>query len=490
MADDEYFGSNAAEHEIARLNRVARQLLWNTPQNRKIQLTIPPTVYPPREDTDVLAKVILNIPNPSGKRLLEIGCGSGAISLFAAQLGFTVTACDINPYAVASSRDSSRQNNIEIEVREGGPGPESDGEIRQWAGEEPHDVIVWNLPYLVPENDSEHLGPLEEAALLDTDEKGLVARLLHQLNTSTVLADGGVVYLLVSENEKGRTARSTCLRNGFAVRKVAEHQFEDEEQLVVLGIWRPYHSNLKLFESEIDSTNSTLLASEHIEGDFLQAGRQLAGHGRRGRTWSHEDIAFAGSWVIHDRSELPNPGLIQLQAGLALYEAIYALVESTQNIVLKWPNDVLLKKDNELRKVGGVLVESVSRGKTSRIILGIGCNIHSSEVQKEGYSLGALHELNEQISLDDFQVVIQASVASWFEQKQGLEQPTNKSILSLYESKFSEAINALGSSIYRNKVMTFSTVNIDGRIALKDGEKKIHIIEDGEHIEWSNYSLN
>ena len=490
MDDDEFFGSNDAEQEISRLNRVAKHLIWTTPQNRKIDLIIPPTVYPPREDTDLLAKTISSIPNPSGKRLLEIGCGSGAISLFAAQLGFSVTACDINPYAVASSRDSAQQNNIEIDVREGGPGPESDGRVRQWSGDFPHDVIVWNLPYLIPEKNSQHLGPLEEAALLDTDEKGLVSRLLNQLNTNNILADGGVIYLLVSQNEKGIAARPNCLRNGFAVRTIAQHQFDDGEQLAVLGIWRPFHGNSNIFKAEIDSTNSSLLSSENVEGDFLQAGRQLMGHGRRGRAWSHEDIAFAGSWVIRENCERPNPGLLQLQGGLALYDAIFALLGSTQNLVLKWPNDILLKKDNQLRKVGGILVESVSRGKSSRIVLGIGCNIHSTKVQKEGYSIAYLRELDEQISLDDFQVVIQASVASWFEQKPGINQPKNKEIISLYQSKFSEGIDALGTSLYRNREMLFSTVKVDGKITLIDAENITHNIEDGEHIEWSNYDSN
>ncbi|MBT5390795.1 MAG: hypothetical protein HOL22_00410, partial [Euryarchaeota archaeon] len=186
----------------------------------------------------------------------------------------------------------------------------------------------------------------------------------------------------------------------------------------------------------------------------------------------------------------PNPGLLQLQGGLALYDAIFALLGSTQNLVLKWPNDILLKKDNQLRKVGGILVESVSRGKSSRIVLGIGCNIQSTKVQKEGYSIAYLRELDEQISLDDFQVVIQASVASWFERKQGINQPKNKEIISLYQSKFSEGIDALGTSLYRNREMLFSTVKVDGKITLIDAENITHNIEDGEHIEWSNYDSN
>ena len=490
MSGDEYFGSNDAEQEIERFDRVAKQRFWVTPQNRQIHLTIPPTVYPPREDTDLLARVLHDLPNPNGKRLLEIGCGSGAVSLFAAQLGFSVTACDINPFAVVSSRNSAQKNGIQIDVREGGPGPQADGEVRQWAGDSPHDVIVWNLPYLTPQINSQHLGPLEEAALLDTDDKGLVTRLLNLLQTTNILADRGVIYLLVSHNERGKSARALCLRNGFAVRSVITHTFDDGECLEVLGIWRPYQLNSKIYKDELDSTNTSLLNSNEKEGDFLQAGRQLAGHGRRGRVWSHEDVAFAGSWVIHEHTLTPNPGLLQLQGGLALFEAIAALTESTDVQVLKWPNDVLIEKGGELRKVGGILVESLSQGKKTRVILGIGCNIASHEFKKDGYSIATLQELDSKISLLDFQRVIQAAVASWFERKTGLLDVKVKSITSHYTSIFSDGIKKLGAPFYRTEGMIFEGVESDGRITLRDQMNTVHIIGDGEDILWSDYEHN
>tara|TARA_B110000305_G_scaffold197794_1_gene223602 strand:+ start:217 stop:1689 length:1473 start_codon:yes stop_codon:yes gene_type:complete len=490
MPDDEYFGSDDTEQEIERLGRVAKQLIWTTPQNRKIHLTVPPTVYPPREDTDLLSQVVHQYSDPNGKRFLEIGCGSGAVSLFAAQLGFCVTACDINPFAVASSRNSAQENGIEIDVREGGPGPQSDGGTEQWAGETPHDVIVWNLPYLMPERNTQHLGPFEEAALLDTDDKGLVNRLLHHLKTSNILAADGVVYLLVSQNERGKAARTLCLRNGFAVRTITTHTFDDDECLEVLGVWRPFQFHSKSLEKEINSTNTSLLNSDDKEGSFLQAGRQTAGHGRRGRAWSHEDIAFAGSWVIHERSTSPNPGLLQLQGGLALYETIAALTQTTNTQIMKWPNDVLLVIDGELRKVGGILVEGISQGKYTRIILGIGCNISAQKVEKKGYSIATLQELNTEITLTAFESVIQAAVASWFEQKDGMNELKQKSIIAKYTSLFSKGLQALGAPIYRAQSMTFVETESKGRIILQDRMGNIHLVQDGEDITWTNYATN
>lgn len=490
MLDEEYFGSDDAEQEIERLSRVAKHRIWTTPENRKIHLTIPPTVYPPREDTDMLANVLHTYPEPRGKNLLEIGCGSGALSLFASQIGFSVTACDINPFAVASTRHSAQQNGLEITVNEGGPGPRIDGEVNQWAGEKSHDVIIWNLPYLEPVKDSPHLGPLEEAALLDTDQKGLVSRLLNHLKTTAILAKGGAVFLLVSQNEKSRKIRTTCIGDGFAIRSVSVKRMDDGECLQVFALWRPFEHQTKMFEAEIDSTNTFLLESKDREGSFLQAGRQLAGHGRRGRTWSHEDVAFAGSWVIQDSTSISSPGLLQLQGGLALHEAINSSCPSHQSSVLKWPNDALLLNDGELRKVGGVLVESSSRGKVTRVILGIGCNIASKELHKNEYSIAALEEINDEITLKDFERAIQASVASWFEQKSAIKEVPMKVFLAHYLTVFEASLKLLGNPFYRGKEMEFNSIEIQGKMRLLEPPKKLHLIEDGEDVFWTNYSTD
>ena len=55
------------------------------------ELLVPQTVYPPREDTLLLAQALSTIQRESGLAL-EIGCGSGAISIVLASLGWNVEA--------------------------------------------------------------------------------------------------------------------------------------------------------------------------------------------------------------------------------------------------------------------------------------------------------------------------------------------------------------------------------------------------------------
>ena len=124
-------------------------------------------MYPPREDTDLLANRIIKLGPGRGKKMLEIGSGSGAITILAASLGWKVHACDINPFAVSATKGNLEQNGFNGIVKEGGVGPE------KFPFEDKFDLVIWNLPYIVSNANDEYLGPMEDAALLDNDLLGL-----------------------------------------------------------------------------------------------------------------------------------------------------------------------------------------------------------------------------------------------------------------------------------------------------------------------------
>ena len=65
------------------------------------------SVYSPREDTFLLANNI-----PEGKKVLEIGCGSGLVSLCAAKKADSVLGVDINPAAVECSAKNAERNKV------------------------------------------------------------------------------------------------------------------------------------------------------------------------------------------------------------------------------------------------------------------------------------------------------------------------------------------------------------------------------------------
>lgn len=94
-------------------------------------------------------------------------------------------------------------------------------------------------------------------------------------------------------------------------------------------------------------------------GTLVTAGRQTAGRGRQGRTWSAPaHRALLCSVVI-----LRPPSLLPLIAAVATADAI------GQEAAVKWPNDILVDE----RKVAGILVEG--RPQEGWAVCGIGINV-------------------------------------------------------------------------------------------------------------------
>ena len=383
-------------------------------------------------------------------------------------------ACDINPYAVASTRENAKRLNLEVEVHEGGPGPNEDGSVTQWAGEKPHDLIVWNLPYLGEEHaQGDVLGPLEEAALVDTDQKGLVSRLMAQVKKNSLLTNQGMILLLVGGNSKGSNAEHEAQRHGFAARCVATHSFEDGEMLRVIALWTPYASATIHQNDVVDSTNQLALDTGEQEGDLFVARRQSAGRGRRGRTWSSEEEAFAGSWLLRKGRFGHHPGLVQILSGYAVYVTNKLLGASEVNMALKWPNDVYMIQDKLVGKVSGVLVEGKSKGDANTIVVGIGVNFQGPSVNKQAFPIAYLGREIEGLHREQFTSTLNAVMASFFEHRKGVKPPVFEHHIPALLAHLKMGERVLGHPYYRNEKWMISNLDSQGNLVIEnsDGEQ-------------------
>ena len=103
--------------------------------------------------------------------------------------------------------------------------------------------------------------------------------------------------------------------------------------------------------------------------------RQSAGRGRNGRSWQSQPGNLFASLLIGLNCSLAMASQLALLAGVAAYDAIAKLLPETAgtDLVLKWPNDVLIKGD----KVAGMLLESASEKTPDRckVVIGTGINL-------------------------------------------------------------------------------------------------------------------
>lgn len=121
---------------------------------------------------------------------------------------------------------------------------------------------------------------------------------------------------------------------------------------------------------EIDSTNTELMRrarAGQLEPVLLVAERQTAGRGRLGRTWSGAAEGENPSLTF----SLGLPLAPSDWSGLSLAVGLAVVSSLHPDLRLKWPNDIWLRG----RKLGGILIETVSVADVRYAVIGVGINI-------------------------------------------------------------------------------------------------------------------
>ncbi len=147
-----------------------------------------------------------------------------------------------------------------------------------------------------------------------------------------------------------------------------------------MTVTAPFLSRHERFE-RVGSTNDVVrdwLAAGTPEVCLAVTAEQTAGRGREGRTWVAPpraalllSVGFRPGWLGADLAwRLP------AVVGLAMAEAAEAAAGLPEGTIrLKWPNDLVIADRATVRKLAGVLGESVGLGTTDpHVIVGIGVN--------------------------------------------------------------------------------------------------------------------
>lgn len=139
---------------------------------------------------------------------------------------------------------------------------------------------------------------------------------------------------------------------------------------------------------------------------WIVSKKQESGRGRRGRVWATPDGNLAATLLLIEPYELKLAATLGFVAGLALADALDAVVPNGRIAIatdgggvgrgphgdrfeLKWPNDVLAGGS----KLAGILLESsLLPGNRAALAIGIGVNVvaHPDDVPYPATSLKAL----------------------------------------------------------------------------------------------------
>lgn len=427
------------------------------------KLIVPKTVYPPREDSILLAKSLIKI-GKIGKKAVEIGCGSGAISIVLSKLGYDVKCCDINPISVATARGNMEKNDITgVEVIESGL---DDG----LEFPEKTDLIVWNLPYLESNDYGQILDHMEDASFLDIEE-GWSNRLLENIQEQKDKVDHESVIVLLFRTEPiSPSSPSFWSNNGWSSRLV-EKSLIGDEILEVIMFWKPGRREDPIFIEECTSTMDTI--EDFEEGRFtrLYTLNQLVGRGRKGRVWKSRKGDLAATWKIKiDMARKLSPGIVQTSIG--------SIVSEVLDVALKWPNDIVTLDG---RKMGGVLIES---DDSEYMKVGIGINRepgHINGIDSAGYieTIGEIDQREIFSKLD-------LEMSSKFEEIGNIGFSDEQSLIEMSWKALSKILSRGAKLTDSDNEVRVTGLNKFGELEIQDNKKSVtEIIRDVDHnLNW------
>ncbi|MDN3664279.1 methyltransferase [Algibacter miyuki] len=181
-----------------------------------IEVSISSEVFPPH--FTISTKILLDFIKPlnlTNQSFLELGCGSGIISLFAASKGAQVTASDINLIAIEALKKASIKNKIPVDVVY--------SDLFKNINKQHFDYIIINPPYYPkqPKND-------KERAWFCGENFEYFQNLFEELETQSVTN----TWMILSEDCKLNTIKQLALNKGFLFELLLEKTVYKEKNYI------------------------------------------------------------------------------------------------------------------------------------------------------------------------------------------------------------------------------------------------------------------
>ena len=185
---------------------------------KDVYTIIQPTVFSPKStlSTKVFLDYISNL-NLKNKSVLELGCGSGIISVFCALKGAKVTASDINKVAIDSLQEVSKKQGFEINCVL--------SDLFDSVNKSDSDYIFINPPYYPkkPKN-------IEEQAWFCGENFEYFSKLFSQLKEN--ISESTITLLILSDACDLENIKKIAIENNLIFKKISTKKLSFETNYI------------------------------------------------------------------------------------------------------------------------------------------------------------------------------------------------------------------------------------------------------------------
>ena len=187
----------------------------------KFEIETDDLVYEPSDDTFLLAK---NLEIKEGQSVLEIGTGSGLVSMYASLLTDDITATDINYNALELAERNFKLNNIDTIKLEF-------GDLFEPVKNKKFDVLLFNTPYLPTDTDDIIDDDLNYAFDGGLDGRNVIDRFLNEAPNH--LNDKGIIQMIQSSLSDTERTLDILDSKGFIAEVAKSERFFFEEIVLI-----------------------------------------------------------------------------------------------------------------------------------------------------------------------------------------------------------------------------------------------------------------
>ncbi|WP_299256539.1 methyltransferase [uncultured Aquimarina sp.] len=183
-----------------------------------IEVIVHPDVFPPHLTLSTkIFLIFLKTKQLDKKTVLELGCGSGILSLYASKKGAITTSSDINPIALKYLKKASDKNQLTLEIVQ--------SDLFDDLKNRTFDYILINPPYYpkAPKN-------IKEKAWFCGSDFEYFKKLFIQL--SDHINPSSIVYMILSEDCEIEHLKSLAHVSSLVFDKVLEKKVAGEKNYI------------------------------------------------------------------------------------------------------------------------------------------------------------------------------------------------------------------------------------------------------------------